>query len=202
VKYRNRTKLLVVMGFMAILVIGANSALAFPSQSAGCGIDQACHATTGTITVSTNATGTVNAVAWVNFTLTIDSGNGADHVAIRSGWEDNSNFIFSLEDIEDESSDDQNAALGEISTSITITPTTVGTFTIRIWSVSETLLGTSQDIVVDVAENTDLTSTPPTTPTPMDPIEVWTMLMYLFPAVTTVILVVLGVITFRRASPK
>jgi hypothetical protein len=202
VKDRNRTKLLVVMGFMALLVIGANSALAFPSQTAGCDIDTTCHTTTGTITVSTNATGTVNAVAWVNFTLNIDSGNGADHVAIRSGWEDNSNFIFSLEDIEDESSEDQNAAIGEISTSITITPTAVGTFTIRIWSVSETLLGTSQDIVVDVAENTDLTSTPPTTPTPMDPIEVWTMLMYLFPAVTTVILVVLGVITFRRASPK
>jgi hypothetical protein len=201
VKYRNRTKLLVVMGFMALLVVGANSALAFPSQSAGCGIDQACHATAGTITVSTNATGTVNAVAWVNFTLTIDSGNGADQVAIRSGWEDNSNFLFSLEDIEDDSSNDQNAAIGEISTSITITPTTVGTFTIRIWSVSATLLGTSQDIVVDVAENTD-TTPPPTTPTPMDPIEVWTMLMYLFPAVATVILVVLGVIVFRRASPN
>ncbi|MHA2069623.1 MAG: hypothetical protein ACXABY_35110 [Candidatus Thorarchaeota archaeon] len=200
-KYRNRTKLLVVMGFMALLVVGANSALAFPSQSAGCGIDQACHATAGTITVSTNATGTVNAVAWVNFTLTIDSGNGADQVAIRSGWEDNSNFLFSLEDIEDDSSNDQNAAIGEISTSITITPTTVGTFTIRIWSVSATLLGTSQDIVVDVAENTD-TTPPPTTPTPMDPIEVWTMLMYLFPAVATVILVVLGVIVFRRASPN
>ena len=188
------------MGFMALLVIGANSALAFPSQSAGCGIDQACHATAGTITVSTNATGTFNAVAWVNFTLTIDSGNGADHVAIRSGWEDNSNFLFSLEDIEDDSSDDQNAAIGEISTSITITPTTVGTFTIRIWSVSQTLLGTSHDVVVEVAENTG--TTPPTTPTQTDPIEVWTMLMYLFPAVATVILVVLGVIVFRRASPN
>ncbi|MFX1579466.1 MAG: hypothetical protein ACFFBJ_07430, partial [Promethearchaeota archaeon] len=128
-KRNHITKLVVVLSFLVLVVAAASSVVAFPEYTNECGT---CHTTTGTLTLSTNST--VDAETGEQFTLQIDAGNGAEYIAVKSGWADNDVFTISETLVEDGSPEDTNAAVGEISVDITFTPQTNGTYTIRIWT--------------------------------------------------------------------
>jgi len=194
-------RVLLVTCFLALLIAGASTALAFPSNDNNC---DSCHTTTDVLTLTSNATGTVDASYGVPFVLSLDGADGVDLLKIVSGLENNVNFTFSLSEIEDNGDDDTNTDEGAISVDVTVTPLSVGTFTIRIWAAASSQLSKSLDITVDVAENTDTTFTPPTTTTPTetttDPVETWQTLMWLFNAIAAVMLVVFAIVIIKRSK--
>lgn len=197
-------RVLLVTCFLALLIAGASTALAFPSNDSNC---DTCHTTTDVLTLTSNATGTVDASYGVPFVLSLDGADGVDILKIVSGLENNVNFTFSVSEIDDNSDDDTNTDAGAISVDVTVTPLSVGTFTIRIWAAASSQLSKSLDITVDVAENTDTTFTPPTTTTPTsptetttDPVETWQTLMWLFNAIAAVMLVVFAFVIIKRSK--
>ena len=193
---RNHTvKLVVVVSFFVLLVAATNSVVANPGLTGECGIGSGCHETFGTLTLSTNST--VNAETDVSFVLQIDAGNGADYIAIKGGWADNNYFTFTEVLVEDGSADDTNAASGEISATVTFTPLTNGTYTLRVWAVGPAAsdLADSFDVTVTVTGATG-TVTPP--PEPVDLVGIWSSMMIWVPAVTGVILLVLGYLALKR----
>ncbi|MHA1907643.1 MAG: hypothetical protein ACW98Y_10150 [Candidatus Thorarchaeota archaeon] len=196
-------RVLLVTGFLALFVASASMALAFPSNNNPC--DQ-CHTTTDILTIVSNATGTVDATAGVPFVLEVDASNGAELIKIVSDWSNNDQFTFSVMEIEDESGDDTDAAIGEITVELTVSTTAVGTHTIEIWTAAATQLSAQLTVTVDVTENTDTTlpttTTTPTTPTETttDPVETFTTMMYLFNAVTAVLLIVFAIVMLKRTN--
>ncbi|MFX1580425.1 MAG: hypothetical protein ACFFBJ_12300, partial [Promethearchaeota archaeon] len=131
----------------------------------------------------------------IRFTLQIDAGNGAEYIAVKSGWADNDVFTISETLVEDDSPEDTNAAVGEISVDITFTPLTNGTYTIRIWTAAAGELGESYDVTVTV---TGGTGTVPTTPPPVDLEGIWEMMLIAVPTATGVILLILGYLALKR----
>jgi hypothetical protein len=196
-------RVLLVTCFLALFVASASMALAFPSNNNQC---DGCHTNTSVLTLTSNATGTVDSTVGIPFVLEVDASNGAEMIKLVSEWENNDQFTFSVMEIEDESGDDTDAAVGEILVEITITPLAAGTFTIQLWTAAATQLSAELLVTVNVAENTDTTipttPTTPTTPTAptTDPVETWTTMMYLFNAVTAVVLVVLAIVMLKRTS--
>ena len=193
-KRNHAMKLLVVMSFLVLLVAAANSVVASHTSLDECG-NAGCHETFGVLTLTTNST--VGAETGVSFTLQIEAGNGAEYLAIHPGWGDNINFTVSEPLVHDGSTNDTNAVAGEITVEITFTPLTNGTHTLRIWTVgsSGTDLAESFDVTVTVTGEPG-TVTPP--PQPADLYGIWSMMMIWVPAVTGVILLVLGYIALRR----
>jgi hypothetical protein len=189
-KRNHITKLVVALSFLVLVVAAASSVVAFPEYTNECGT---CHTTTGTLTLSTNST--VDAETGEQFTLQINAGNGAEYIAVKSGWADNDVFTISESLIEDDSPDDTNAAVGEISVDITFTPLTNGTYTIRIWTAAAGELSESYDVTVTV---TGETGTVPTTPPPVDLMGIWEMMLIAVPTATGVILLVLGYLALKR----
>lgn len=195
-------RVLLVTCFLALFVAGASSALAFPSNNNNC---DGCHTNTDVLTLTSNATGTVDAIVGVPFVLTLDGADGVELLKIVSGLENNDQFTFSVEAVEDNSANDGDTATGVISVDVTITPLAAGTYTIRFWVASSSQLSKSLDVSVDVVENTDTTFTPTPTPTTTpepttNPVETWTTLMYLFNAVTAVLLVVFAIVMLKRTN--
>lgn len=197
-------KVLIVTCFLALIAAGATTALGFPTSDTECG-NSGCHDTQDVLTISSNATGTVEATLGVPFILVVDASNGANTIKIVSDWANNDQFTFSSTQVEDDDTDDIDTDSGQISAEVSITPNAVGSHTIRIWVAAGGDLARSLDVTVDVEENTDTTFTPtptPTTPTEptTDPVETWTTLMYLFNAITAVVLVVLAIIMLKRTK--
>ena len=190
-KRNNVTKLLVVLSFLVLLTAAAGSVVAHPDYTAECG---SCHTNTGTLTLTTNST--VNAETGDPFLLQIQAGNGAEYVAIKSGWVDNDYFQISESLIQDNSVNDTNSAVGEITVEVTFTPLINGTYTLRIWTASTGLLGESFDVVVTVTGEPSGSVTTP--PPPVDLVGIWKMMMYTVPAATALILVVFGYFALRR----
>ncbi len=193
-------KLLLVTCFMAIIVAGGTQALGFPTSNTECGD---CHTNQSVLTLSSNATGTVDATVGVPFTLVFDAENGAEHLKIVSAWENNDQFIFSITEVEDDGTGDSNSNEGEITTEITVTPIADGTFTIKVWVAAGGELSANTEVTVDVAENT--TFTPPTTTTPtVDPeqarVELWTFLMYTLNPIVAILLLIFGVVMCKRTE--
>ncbi|MFW9974675.1 MAG: hypothetical protein ACFFDQ_05400 [Candidatus Thorarchaeota archaeon] len=188
------TELLVIMSFLLLLVAAASSVVASPNFSSECG-SAGCHETFSTLTLTTNSS--VNAETGVPFVLQIDAGNGAEYVAIKSGWEDNDYFTISEPLVQDESTNDNNAADGEISVDVTFTPITNGTFTIRIWTAAGGDLARSFDVTVVVTGEPG-TTTPTLPPTTVDLYEIWSMMMIWVPVAAGLILVVLGYLAIKR----
>jgi len=194
-KRNHVTKLIVVLSFFVLLIAATSSVVASPGFSGECGSGTDCHNTSGTLTLSTNST--VDAETDVPFLLQIEAGNGVDYVAIKGGWADNDLFTFSEVQVEDNSADDTNAAAGEISVTVTFTPLTNGTHTIRIWAVGPATsdLADSFDVTVTVTGETG-TITP--TPPPVDLVGIWRLMMIWVPAATGVILLIFGYIALKR----
>ena len=193
---RNHTvKLVVVVSFFVLLVAATNSVVANPGLTGECGIGSGCHETFGTLTLSTNST--VNAETDVPFVLQIDAGNGVDYVSIKGGWADNDYFTFSEVLVQDGSANDTNAAAGEISVTVTFTPITNGTYTLRIWAVGPAAsdLADSFEVTVSVTGATG-TVTPP--PEPVDLVGIWSSMMIWVPAVTGVLLLLFGYLALKR----
>jgi len=160
------------------------------------------------LTLTTNATGTVDATQGVPFTLVFDGSNGVEHLKIVSDWADNAQFTFSIMDVADDGSGDADAVEGEMSVSVTVTPLTAGDYTIRVYVAAGGALSARADVTVSVQENTDTTFTTPTTPTTStdttDPeearIELWTFLMYTLNPIVAVMLVIFGIVMLKRTQ--
>jgi hypothetical protein len=189
------TKLVVALSFFVLLVVATNSVVANPGLTGECGVGSGCHETFGTLTLSTNST--VDAETDVPFVLQIDAGNGVDYVSVKADWADNNYFTFYEVLVQDGSVNDTNAVAGEISVTVTFTPITNGTYTLRIWAVgpADSDLADSFDVAVNVTGATG-TATPP--PEPVDLVGIWSSMMIWVPAVTGVLLLVFGYIAFKR----
>ncbi|MFW9844701.1 MAG: hypothetical protein ACFFEV_09000 [Candidatus Thorarchaeota archaeon] len=195
-KRNQLTKIIVTIGFLSLFVVAAaSSAGAFSSATDECGTS-GCHDTLGTLTLSSNST-SVTATTGNTFALEIQAGNGAEWIKVLTGWEDNAEFSISQVEVEDGSADDTNAATGAITVEISFTPNTPGTHTIRIWTAAAGDLATSLDVAVTVTGDT-ITPTTTTTTTPIDLVGTWRMMMILVPIATGVILLLLGIIAFKK----
>ena len=194
-KRNHVTKLIVALSFLVLIVAATNSVVANPGLPGECGVGSGCHETFGTLTISTNST--VDAETDAPFVLQIDAGNGVDYVAIKGGWADNDIFTFFEVLVQDGSANDTNAAAGEISVTVTFTPITNGTYTLRIWAVghADSDLADSFDVAVTV---TGATGTTTPTPPPVDLVGIWSSMMIWVPAVTGVILLIFGYIALKR----
>jgi hypothetical protein len=215
-KKQHRRMTLVIATLVISVFIMASSSLASPNFGANCG-DTGCHTNAGT-TLSTNATGTIQATRGVPFLLVIDAADGTEAISMQSGDADNAEFTISTDVVRDGDAEDTDGDAGEIHASITFTPQTVGSYVIRIWTGATGRIGTSVSLNVDVAEptgpttgpttsTTPPTSTPPTTTTPTGPttltpeelMAIWELMMYTFTPAAAVILALLGWFVLRRA---
>jgi hypothetical protein len=133
------------------IAAGASMTIAFPSSTSECGTS-GCH-DTATLTISSNATGTVNATVGESFILNLDAGGytGGDqefYVSIESSWADNDQFTFNVTSIQDNGAGDFNANINEISISVEITPLSLGIHTLRIWTAGKSVVAGSLDVTV------------------------------------------------------
>ncbi|MFX1263300.1 MAG: hypothetical protein ACFFAZ_14560 [Promethearchaeota archaeon] len=210
-KKQHRRMTLVIATLVISVFILASSSFAIPDYNPNCALQAGCHTTVGT-TLSTNATGTIEATRGVSFLLIIDASDSTEHIAIsiKDGVADNGEFTISDDVVWDGDAEDANGNVGEIQASITFTPRTVGSFVIRIWSAETGGVGRSVDINVDVAENTATTSPPtstppttttppPTTPSQEELIAIWELMMYTITPASAVVLAILGLFVLRRA---
>jgi hypothetical protein len=187
-------KVFVAFSFLVLIVAATSSVVANPGLTGECGIGSGCHETLGTLTLSTNST--VNAETNVPFVLQINAGNGAEYVAIKEGWADNDFFVVSEKLVQDGSANDTNTSTGEISFTVTITPLSNGTHTLRIWTVGPPLsdLAESFDVTVTVTGESGTVTTQP----PPDLFGIWTSMMIWVPSVVGVILLVLGYLALKK----
>ncbi|MFW9786562.1 MAG: hypothetical protein ACFFE1_02700 [Candidatus Thorarchaeota archaeon] len=175
-KKSNRLTITIVVCTLIVMIAGAYSALGRPSQSNEC---NACHNDTlSLMTISSNATGTVNAKVGIQFSLVIDAASlvgdavgGSMAVKVSSGWADNNQFSFvDPTTVIDNGVGDSNANDVQITTTIAFTPLAVGTWTLRIWTAagkSATIEKVSQKLDVSVSVTLSDT-TPPTIDSPSD----------------------------------
>jgi hypothetical protein len=197
-KRNHMTKIVVVFGLLSFLFIAAAGSVgAFPTQTLECG-SAGCHDTHGTLTIASNST-SLNATTGNSFVLNLNAGNGAEWIAIRSGWANNSQFMISQDEIQDGSTNDTNAASGAISATVRFTPLASGNLTIRIWTAAGGGLATSLDIVVNATGQSITTFTPPPD-TEGELIWTWTIMMIAIPISVGLVLLILGVTVFRRRA--
>ena len=189
-KRKHISKLLVTVSFLVLVIAAAGSVIAFEDNTAECG-SSGCHTTFSTLTLTTNST--VDAVSGESFTLQIIAGNGAEYVAIKEGWADNDYFSVSEPLVQDDSANDTNLVVGEITVDITITPLSNGTFTLRIWTAAASDLAESFDVTITVTGEAGTTPPPP-----VDLVGIWNTLMIWVPIATAVILLIFGYLAFRR----
>ncbi len=157
------------MVFLVILLTAASMVIAYPNWTDECG-NSGCH-DTSSLTVTSNATGTVDASLGIPFTLTIDAGGYTRgdtefYVNIEPSWADNNQFSFTTTSIQDNGAGDLNSNLNQISISVDFTPTSAGTYTLRIWAAGKNDVAGSLDVSVSVADDI----TPPVIDSPPDKI--------------------------------
>lgn len=191
-----KARLLIILTLISTIFIAAPFAVSFPSQTNEC---SDCHTSSGALDLSSNATGTVQAVSGVPFVLYFDAASSGA-LSIQSSWANNSQFSFSTQLVEDNSGDDLNTNADEIEASITITPLSEGTFTIRIWAAAAGALAISLDISINVSQNTGTTST--TTPTGQGDIDNWFITWVIMFSAMELVLIVLSLYIWRRAKGR
>lgn len=161
-----------VISFFVIIAAGAYTVLGQPSQSQECA---PCHTRT-LMTISSNATGTVNAKVGNQFSLVINAASldtgpkaGSMTVKVISTWADNNQFSFTDQTINDNEAGDANANDVQITTTFTFAPLAVGSWTLRIWTAASKgdsgRISESLDVSVSVTLSD---STPPTIDSPTD----------------------------------
>ncbi|MHA2192140.1 MAG: hypothetical protein ACXAAR_01795 [Candidatus Thorarchaeota archaeon] len=167
-KSSKKLTIILVFSFLAIGLTSAYTALAKADYTAECGT---CHDTSPTeVTISSNATGTVNADLGTPFSLVVDSSSSATKAGdtattVLSGWAENNQFSFTDQSISDNDPEDTNSNLGQMTVTFTFTPIAVGTWTLRIWAAAKGGHAASLDVTVSV---TSSDSTPPTIDSPSD----------------------------------
>jgi hypothetical protein len=168
---KKSSKLFIVssMVFLAIILTAASMVIAYPSYHDECG-NSGCHNTLS-LTVTSNATGTVDASLGIPFTLTIDAGGYtrgdlAFYVSIEPTWADNNEFTFATTSIQDNGAGDLNSNTDEISISVDFIPKSAGTYTLRIWAAGKNDVAGSLDVSVSVADDV----IPPVIDSPSDKI--------------------------------
>ncbi|MHA1934214.1 MAG: hypothetical protein ACW97A_02935 [Candidatus Thorarchaeota archaeon] len=165
--HSRRIRILIVIGFVAIIVGGAGMAFGNPGLTNECDI---CHNTSGVLILTSNATGTVNANLSMPFVLAVDAlgytGGDQDFViSLQEDWADNNAFTFFPAEIQDDGTGDLNAATDEIRAEFSFTPKSAGSFIIRIWTAASGDLATSLDVPVLIEANVN---TPPGLNSPAD----------------------------------
>jgi hypothetical protein len=196
--------LLASFALIAMICMGAASVIAEPTFGDNCATG-GCHTDGTTVGLSSNATGTVQATEGVAFTLVIDADSGAGAISIADNVGNNDQFVVSDDRIDDDDTDDTNANEGEITTTVTVTPLTDGTFTLQIWAMDGGTIGTHLDITVQVEASTITPTTTTTTQTGLseeERKELWYTMMMVFIPATAVILAVLGFIVIRKANAQ
>ncbi|MFQ5833928.1 MAG: hypothetical protein ACE5H4_14575, partial [Candidatus Thorarchaeota archaeon] len=174
-KRAHKVRVAIIVSLVAILTAGALTALASPDQTTECNV---CHATNAGVSISSNATGVVNALVDVPFVLVVDASNsfgfaGRFAVSCQSGWVDNSQFLIDASGtsflyVKDDQAGDTNAAQDAITATYTYTPQSAGSYTIRIYAAGRTG-GTRRSNVLDVTVSvTAPDTTPPTVDSPGD----------------------------------
>ncbi|MFX1483656.1 MAG: hypothetical protein ACFFCP_10745 [Promethearchaeota archaeon] len=172
-KKNQRITLTIALCASIILIAGAYSAIGFPSRTQEC---SQCHTLTALMTISSNATGTVNAEVGTRFWLVINAASldtnpvtGSMAVKVYSGWADNSQFSFVDQAIIDNQAGDSNPNGVQITTTFNFTPLAAGSWTLRIWTAAaKGDSGTiSQKLDVPVLV-TVADTTPPTINSPSD----------------------------------
>ncbi len=163
-----RITLIALAGIIAISVLGlASLSLARLGYTAECG---GCHNTSGVLTLTSDAGGTIAATIDIPFTLEVYStgyldGDTLYAISLQAGWADNDEFSFTASEIQDQGTGDTNSSLNAITASFEFTPLSTGSFTIRIWVAAADDLATSLDVAVEVLSGD---STPPTIDSPPD----------------------------------
>ncbi len=132
---------------------GAFLAIAEVDETIQCDM---CHTNTDVLVLTSNATGTVDAVLDVPFTLVVnatgyDKGDGGFTVSIYGTWSDNDQFTFTEGYTSDNQAGDLNPLLREITVEYTFTPLSFGDFTITIWTAGKTDLSKRLDVDVSVS---------------------------------------------------
>lgn len=131
---------------------------------------EGCHDVTDVLTLTSNATGTVDVVLGKEFILIVDAagytrGDRGFTVAIYKSWADNDEFDFIEGFVSDGSTEDLNQQMRAIRASFAFTALSVGDYTIRIWAAGKPDLSTSLDVYVSVTVD-DMS--PPTIDNPSD----------------------------------
>ena len=200
-KRNQKMKFIAVFGFLFfVFIAAAGSVIALPGYSGTDDVNECgnCHTTQGTLTLVSNST-SLDATTGEAFALSIDAGNGAKWITVLSAWADNSEFQVSTRAVEDDSTNDANAAAGAISVAITFTPLSPGNLTIRVWTAAGGELATSLDIVVNVTGQSVTTYTPPSDNT-SELLWTWRIMMIVLPVSVGLILLVLGFTVFKRRN--
>ncbi|MFW9909957.1 MAG: hypothetical protein ACFFEF_15420, partial [Candidatus Thorarchaeota archaeon] len=174
---RTSKKLTITLVFSVfiILIAGAYAATGKPERTSECA---PCHALDPVLmTISSNATGTVNAKVGSQFSLVVYAASldtnpvaGSLAVKVYSGWANNNQFSFADPLIViDNGAGDSNANNVQITTTFTFTPLTVGSWTLRIWTAAAGgdtgRISQKLDVTVSVTLSD---STPPTIDSPID----------------------------------
>lgn len=194
--YNRKARLLIILTLLSTILFAVPYAFSFPGQTNEC---DSCHTSTGSLDLSSNATGTVQAVVGEPFVLYFDAA-GSGTLSIQNGWTNNSEFTFSVQLVEDNSGDDLNANANEIEASITVTPLSEGDYTIRIWSAAAGALAISLDVSVNVSQGTSTTFT--TTPTGQGDVDNWFMTWVIMFSGVELLLIVLSIGIWRRARAR
>ena len=171
--------------------------IASPGSSTECAGSE-CHDDLSVIELTSNVTGTVEAIQGINFTIRYTADTSSGMLKVVDDWADNDQFLLYNNEIGDDESGDFDAAAGAIIADITFTPLTVGTFTIRAWVAGTGGVAETIDITVNVAEDTDFT--PPPTTEEFDPIATWEFMMMTVPIAAGVVLIILAFIMLRKTK--
>ncbi|MFW9806564.1 MAG: hypothetical protein ACFFFK_07535 [Candidatus Thorarchaeota archaeon] len=155
---RKSFKTLILLSILSLMFIiaGASMITAFPSSTTECGTS-GCHDTLN-LTITSNATGLVNATVGEPFTLNIIAegyieGDQEFYVKVESSWADNDQFSFTPTSVQDNGVGDLNSNLNEIAISVEFTPLSIGTYTLRIWTAGRNDVAGSLDVAVSAAYN-------------------------------------------------
>ncbi len=186
----------IVIGIIVLILASNSLVLGSRGSSTECGIS-GCHDDNTTIELTSNATGTVEAIQGINFTIRFTSAANSDALRILAGWENNNQFLIFNADVDDNGDGDLDTADKAIIADITFIPIAAGTFTIRAWVAATGGIAETIDITVNVAENTDFT-TPTTTADEFDPIATWEFMMMTIIPLTGVVMILLAFIILRK----
>ncbi len=166
---RRNAKLIAMIIFclFGVGVFGAYESLARIGATSECG---GCHTNTGVLTLTSNASGTVEAIVGQKFWLLVDAGGytGGDNlfaISMQPDWADNAEFGVVPTEIQDGGLGDLDPTTDAIQALFDFTPQSEGNYTIRIWTASDGLYGTVLDVEVEVIF---IDSEPPTINSPED----------------------------------
>lgn len=189
----------IVIGVFVLLLASSSLVIASPGSTSECGTS-GCHDDFNVIDLTSDATGTIDAIQGVNFTIQYTTDTSSDLLKVLGGWANNSQFLLYGNVVADNEVGDLNSADGIITADVTFTPLVPGTLTIRAWVATTGGIGDSLDVTVTVTENTSFTTPTTTPPDDFDPIATWEFMMIVINPLAGVILILLAFIILRKTK--